>query len=147
MKKLYLLIICVLCSPALAGTISYEALKSYAFGTIRSVEVCDGPFIGEGLGEHRIIRAYINGSDMIFIDNVLMTSSGLEAVNGFSFAEINDDHAGYSIERVKCESKDKLLEINGFVNGSGHDEGKDKIKFEFRILLNPEDGKYEFKKL
>lgn len=144
MKKLFLLTIYVLCNPALAGNIGYDALKGHAFGTIRSVEVCDGPYIGEGLGEHRMIRAYINGSDMLFIDNVLMKKSGLEAVKGFSFVELNDDHAEYSIERAKCESKGDFLEINGFVNGSGHDE---KTKFEFRIILNPEDGKYEFKKL
>jgi len=147
MNKLFLLTLCVFCGPALAGTIGYDALKSHAFGTIRSVDICDGPYIGEGLGEHRIIRAHIYGSDMIFIDNVLMKGTGLEAVKGFSFAELNDDHAEYSIKRVKCESKGKFLEIKGLVNGSGHDEGKDKTKFEFRIFLNPEDGTYEFKKL
>jgi hypothetical protein len=147
MKKLFLPLVFVLCNPVLAGTISYDALKNHAFGAIRSVEVCAGPHIGEGLGEHRLIRAYIYGSDMVFIDNVLMKKSGLEAVAGVSFAELNDDHAEYSIEHVRCESKGEFLEIIGFVNGSGHDEGKDKTKFEFKIILNPEDGKYEFKKL
>lgn len=147
MKKLFLLTLCILCGPASAETIGYDALKSHAFGSIRSVDICDGPYIGEGLGEYRLIRAYIYGSDMIFIDNVLMMGSGLEAVEGFSFAELYDDHADYSIEWVKCESKGGFLEINGIVNGSGHDEGKDRTKFEFSIFLNPKEGTYEFKQL
>jgi len=107
-----------------------------------------GPEIFPGLthlhqcGEFRALVAYVNGTDMLFVDEVAPADgdSTLRVVKSFSFVEFNHYEASRSISEVSCLRRDALtLEVTG----SG-DDGHSNSKFEFMIMLNVSTGEYEY---
>ena len=79
---------------------------------------------------------------MLFIDKVKYENGMLQVVRGFTFSEINSDHAELYLEDISCKSENNTnVIITGKVNGSGHEEN---YRFNFTINLDTTNGKYEF---
>ncbi|CAH0533941.1 hypothetical protein VST7929_01818 [Vibrio stylophorae] len=123
-----------------AAVIPYTSLEKSHFANIRQITLCQDP---QQVAKHdyRLIQAYIHSGDMIYVDAIDYGANGLERVQGWGFDEINHDHNEYTIEQVSCVIKKEVLEIQGKVNGSGHD---DTHVFAFTIHLNRKTGTYQY---
>lgn len=92
-------------------------------------------------GDFRVLVAYINGTELLFVDEVAPAERGstLRVVRSFGFSEFNHYEASRSISEVSCQRRDATtLEISG----SGNDGHSDR-DFEFTISLDAETGEYE----
>nr|WP_086941045.1 hypothetical protein [Thaumasiovibrio occultus] len=144
MKKYLVLIGMFLSNPAFAlgQIIPYEALQSTLFGSIQRVDNCGDWQDGKTQGHFRLILAYYAGQDMLFADVVALNEqwSALEVQQGFSFAEINNDHAAISLDNVTCSlHSDTAIKIEGeAVNG--HNDAS----YYFSILVDRESQTYRY---
>jgi hypothetical protein len=93
-------------------------------------------------GDFRVLVAYVNGTDLLFIDEVVPAEGGSthRVAKSFGFIEFNHYEASRSITDVACQKRDaESLEISG----SGHD-GHDNKDFDFNVLLNTRTGEYQY---
>ena len=93
-------------------------------------------------GNLRVLVAYVNGTDLLFVDEVAPIEGGStnRVAKSFGFIEFNHYEASRSITDLACQKRDaESLEISG----SGHDGHEDK-DFEFKVLLNTRTGEYEY---
>jgi hypothetical protein len=126
---------------ALGGTISYQELKEYYFGTIEKVSTC-GYFVNEmNMGSYRLIQSHLFGGTMLFVDEVSFKQNYLQVVKGYSFPEINNDHKELDIIQAMCESNDRTVTVKGMVDGSGHSEA---LKYKFQIKVDMDTGEYQY---
>jgi hypothetical protein len=93
-------------------------------------------------GDFRLLVAYVNGTDLLFVDEVAPIEDGstTRVTKSFGFIEFNHYEASRSIKSVACRNHDAgSLEITG----SGHD-GHENEDFEFAVLLNTQTGEYQY---
>jgi hypothetical protein len=93
-------------------------------------------------GNFRVLVAYVNGTDLLFVDEVAPIEDGStnRVAKSFGFIEFNHYEASSSIANLACQKLDaESLEISG----SGHD-GHENKDFEFKVLLNTRTGEYEY---
>lgn len=93
-------------------------------------------------GNFRVLVAYVNGTDLLFVDEVEPTAGGStnRVTKSFGFVEFNHYEASSSIAEVACQLRDaESLEIVG----RGHD-GHENKDFEFKVLLNTRTGEYGY---
>jgi uncharacterized protein (TIGR02246 family) len=93
-------------------------------------------------GDFRVLVAYVNGTDLLFVDEVTPIEGGStnRVAKSFGFVEFNHYEASTSITGLACrEGSAESLEITG----TGHD-GHENKDFEFRVLLNTRTGEYEY---
>lgn len=89
---------------ALGRVVDYESVFAHLSASIQSVETC-GRWQKDGeIGDFRVIRLFVYGQDMIFVDLVKPNRNGseFEVVRGYTFSEINDDHAEIEISDWSC---------------------------------------------
>ena len=93
-------------------------------------------------GNFRVLVAYVNGTDLLFVDEVVPIEDGStnRVAKNFGFIEFNHYEASSSITDVACQKHDtESLEISG----SGHD-GHENKDFKFKVLLNTRTGEYQY---
>ncbi|GAL02641.1 hypothetical protein JCM19237_5534 [Photobacterium aphoticum] len=80
---------------------------------------------------------------MIFVDQVEYIDSQFKVIKGFTFSEINNNHAELSLVDLSChvENNSSVI-ITGNVDGSGHDDNN---KYHFTLTLDIYNGNYIFK--
>ena len=142
-KIVPLTIASILSANTYAKSIGYEELKGQLFGTINNISTCSVSTSKNEIVEYRLIKAYIYGSDMIFLDKIKMSQHGLTVIAGYTFKEINDTHIELSLKEIKCRAtENNRVIITGAVDGTGHDENK---KYQFSIILDTSTGEYKYK--
>lgn len=128
------------CSVSAAGqTASVEFRESVA---VYGPEIFPALTRLQRCGNFRVLVAYVNGTDLLFVDEVVPIEGGStnRVARSFGFVEFNYYEASRSIEQLACREQDaESLEISG----SGHD-GHDNEDFEFTILLDTRTGEYEY---
>jgi hypothetical protein len=93
-------------------------------------------------GNFRVLVAYVNGTDLLFVDEVAPIEGGStkRVVRSFGFVEFNHYEASSSITDLACQKRSaESLEIIG----SGHNGHEDE-DFDFRVLLDARTGEYEY---
>ena len=128
----------------LGATVAYDTLANRYFGSINTVMRC-GDFRSDTTpGEIRLIKAYIYGGDMLFVDTIVFKNQGLEVLHGLSFKEINNDHLELDLEQVRCKYlANNQIELSASVNGTGN---SDSIRYNFSIIYNANDNSYQYHK-
>lgn len=123
-----LLLICT-ASWGLGRVVSYAEIQGHLFGSIQGLETCGQWRVGERFGDFRVIRVYYAGQDMLFVDMVALDGGGalLSVEHGFSFSEVNNDHAEILLESVTCRSA-----------------GENRIDVEARAINGHNDERYNF---
>jgi hypothetical protein len=89
-----------------------------------------------------VLVAYVNGTDLLFVDEVVPIEGGstTRVAKSFGFVEFNHYEASSSIKELTCRTRDaESLEISG----NGHDGHEDR-DFEFKVLLDTRTGEYEY---
>jgi len=147
MKRILILIFVALsvAKPVLAlgRVVSYNDVQTNLFGSIQSTSACGSWGGREKAGEFRLIRLYYSEQEMLFVDIVAIKedSSELEVLRGFSFSEINNDHAEITLGSIECEThSENAIEVSGFLN-----KKHDLVKYEFSIVLNGKSNTYTYK--
>ena len=103
------------------------------FPAVRRIRLC---------GDFRILVAYINGTDLLFVDEVTLAEgdSTFSVVRSYSFVEFNAYEASRLVTEVSCQQRDaETLEITG----SGND-GHRNADFEFVLSLSTSTGDYSY---
>jgi hypothetical protein len=93
-------------------------------------------------GNFRVLVAYVNGTDLLFVDEVAPIEGGStnRVAKSFGFVEFNHYEASNSITDIACQKRGaESLEISG----RGHD-GHENKGFEFKVLLNTRTGEYQY---
>ena len=127
---LLLLTISSLCF-GLGRTVSYKGIKTHAFGAIQNITPCGNwqDSDDNNIGHFRAIEVFHSGRDMLFADVVQVTENDQYVARvkmGFTFSEINNDHADITIEHVTCSA-----------------DGVNKIRIDVDAL-NPDGNPYHF---
>ena len=93
-------------------------------------------------GDFRVLVAYVNGTDLLFVDEIVAAEGGstYRVARSFGFVEFNHYEASRFISNVSCEHREAdVLEIKG----SGHD-GHRNEDFEFTVSLDTRSGAYRY---
>lgn len=150
MVKVNFLILCFLVvftpsSFALGHIVSYKEMKQYLFGSIEKIETC-GDWDNQGqLGEFRIFTVYYSGQDLLFVDIVALNDAETElrSIYGFSFDEINNDHAAIEINSMTCESAgNNRVKISAVAVNGNNDKN-----FKFFLLIDGVNRSYQYSEL
>jgi hypothetical protein len=103
------------------------------FPALRRIQFC---------GDFRVLVAYINGTDLLFVDEVILAEgdSTFSVVGSYSFVEFNAYETSRFVTDVSCRHRDaETLEITG--NGN---DGHRNADFEFTLSLNTSTGDYTY---
>ena len=138
MRK-YLIVLFFLSIPTAAQTARVgfeESIAVYGpeiFPALTLVRLC---------GDFRLLVAYVNGTDLLFVDKLIPAAGGstYRVEKSFGFGEFNHYEASRDISAVTCEKRDSgFLEIMG----SGTD-GHSNREFDFKVLLDTQTGAYQY---
>ena len=130
-------------SASAAGkVVSYEDLQTQHFASIHEITTCGTWGRGKSIGEFRLIKAYIDGHAMVFVDMVRPGKDGTEFIveHGFTFPELNNDQARIWIEDISCEPRKK----NIIVISAKAEDGHEVKRFRFRITINAIKKRYRY---
>lgn len=93
---------------------------------------------------YRVLVAYINGTDMLFIDELAPANnqSTLQVLRGMSVREFNVYEQSAEILRISCRiGSDDTLQVTGLAHSFHTDRD-----FEFSITVEGGLGSYEFER-
>jgi len=143
--KLLLIVIFVLFTKhsfGLGRVISYDEVKARLFGSIQSIATCGRWNNDERLGEFRVLTIYYAGQEMLFVDIVALDNSGsqLTVVHGFSFAEINNDHAEVGIKTIAC----KATQANTIRIDATAVNGHNDQQYKFSLVIDGVGYTYQY---
>ena len=136
--------LCFFASVCCSGLVVAQTAR-VAFEESRAVygpEIFPALTLVRRCGDFRVLVAYVNGTDLLFVDEVVPAESGstYRVAKSFGFIEFNHYEASRSIADVACRKRDaESLEISG----RGHD-GHDNKNFDFTVLLNARTGEYQY---
>lgn len=142
MKLAATVIALVLCSAAqaLGNVTAYEDLP---FSSVQHIETCGSWDSGTQTGHFRVIRVYLYGQDMLFVDMVTLNDDQTRWIvaKGFTISEFNNDHADASLSRLRCKSNGvNNIAIRGVAETSQE-------QFRFQLGVDGTRLQYSFKKL
>lgn len=146
MKQTLAIILLALATTTTQGlgrVVSYQELRTQHFPSIQKILTCGTWNAGTVPGEFRILKAYLYGQTMLFVDMVRPNENGSEFIieHGFSFKEINNDHAELWIDKVTCKQKKN----NVIIIHARAEDGHEVKKFRFRLIINGKKRKYWYK--
>lgn len=139
LARIYLLASVCCSTSVVAQTASVEFEESRAvygpgiFPALTHVRLC---------GDFRVLVAYVNGTALLFVDEVGLAegASTYRVTKSFGFIEFNHYEASRSIMDIACQKRDgESLEITGTGN-----DGHDNEDFDFKVLLNTRTGDYQY---
>ena len=128
---------------SLGRIVSYEEMQANLFGSIQSIETCGSWNLDESFGEFRFTKVYYSGQDMLFVDLVTLVNgnSELKVQHGFSFSEINNDHAEIGLDDISCNIiTENVIQIDASAT-NGHSGEKYKVS----IVIDAKSKAYEYK--
>lgn len=130
-------------TQGLGRVVSYKELQTEHFASIQQITTCGTWNAGKVIGEFRVLKVFLYGQTMLFVDMVRPNKQGSEFIieHGFSFKEINNDHAEIWVEEVTCKQKKNNVII---IHARAEDGHKVK-KFKFRLIVNGKKRKYWYK--
>jgi hypothetical protein len=127
---------------ALGRVVSYEEVQANLFGSIQRIETCGSWSIDDSFGDFRVLKVYYAGQDMLFVDVVTLADGGseLKVQHGFTFSEINNDHAEIGLDTVSCKSvNENVIQIDASAT-NGH-SGQ---RYKFSIVVDSKSKTYEY---
>jgi hypothetical protein len=127
---------------ALGRVVSHEEVQENLFDSIQSIETCGSWSLNGRLGEFRVLNVYHAGQDMLFVDVVALSSGGseLKVLHGFTFSEINNDHAEIGLETISCKPlTENVIQIEASAT-NGH-SGE---KYKLSIVVDGKSKTYEY---
>ena len=132
-------------SNALGRVVSYEEANTNLFGSIQELKKCGHWKRDSQLGEFRLIKLYYAGQDMLFVDMIAINENRTQynVVFGFSFKEINNDHAEIGINSLSCEQ----LESNNIKITAKALDGHNNKYFTFELLIDGRKRSYVFRRV
>jgi len=137
----------ILMLPALLAPTVVANAQAASVGFKESIAVY-GPEIFPALtlvrqcGDFRVLVAYVNGTDLLFVDELVPAAGGstYRADRSFGFVEFNHYEASRIVNDVACDSQPVgRLRISGTGIDGHFDE-----EFEFTIVLDTRTGAYEY---
>ena len=97
----------------LGRTVSYNELKQHYFASIESIKTCGNWNGNQQPGNFRVIKAFISGGEMLFVDIVTLGKNEITVHYGFSFDETNNDHLELELDKINClPDDDNKLTLN-----------------------------------
>ena len=130
-------------SLALGRVVSYEEVNTSLFDSIEKVETCGDWRANNRFGHFRLLTLYYSGQNLLFLDIVALNDSEteMELIKGFTFKEINNDHADIIIEHLTCNSLgSNKIQVNAIAT-NGHNNQT----FEFSLKVDGEKNTYQYK--
>ncbi|MDH5408981.1 MAG: hypothetical protein OEZ33_12140 [Gammaproteobacteria bacterium] len=145
MKFLLIPVVVFLFSSAHAEgkLVSYEELRAKHFASIHEISSCGTWGRGKTIGEFRLIKAYIDGHAMVFVDMVRPSKDGNSFIvdHGFTFPELNNEQARIWLEDISCMPRRK----NIVVITAKAEDGHEVKRFRFRITINAKKKRYTYR--
>ncbi|TEW50147.1 hypothetical protein [Psychromonas algicola] len=130
-------------SFALGRVVSYEEVNTSLFASIENIETCGDWRVNGKLGNFRLLTLYYSGQNLLFVDIVALNDSETQMIpiKGFTFKEVNNDHADITIDNLVCHS----LAINKIQINATATNGHNNQVFKFSLIIDGEKNTYQYK--